>query len=433
MPREHSKGRKLRSRLRRPSTEGASSAARGVLSRALPRPATHGPESRRHRSYSRRLPERVGRYEVLSLLGRGGMASVYLAAEAPGAPLVAVKVPHSHIAEDAANAMLEDEAYLLAHVADPHVVGFVSFDRTADGPVLAMDFVPGVTAAVLGRASAAAGRALPVGVVVRIVCDALAGLSAAHLACRPDGTPLGIVHRDVSPQNVLVGADGTTHIVDFGIATSCGRLQPTTRDGVLKGKLGYMAPEQLYGTAADVTADLYACAVVAWELLAGESLFLGPSEADTFRRVLTAEVPPLTHRRADVPAALDEALRGALSPMRGELFPTALALRAALASSVPIASNDEVAAVVRELCVINPADREADKESIAEPPTLVDRPVNVATFVEPSDDKVPVVGLERYRIDPVAMFLAMVVVVLFGAFLVACTAHPLATPARIAR
>ena len=212
MPREHSKGRKLRSRLRRPSTEGASSAARGVLSRALPRPATHGPESRRHRSYSRRLPERVGRYEVLSLLGRGGMASVYLAAEAPGAPLVAVKVPHSHIAEDAANAMLEDEAYLLAHVADPHVVGFVSFDRTADGPVLAMDFVPGVTAAVLGRASAAAGRALPVGVVVRIVCDALAGLSAAHLAAWE--IPAGLRRLVIAADNDRAGRSATRKLAE---------------------------------------------------------------------------------------------------------------------------------------------------------------------------------------------------------------------------
>lgn len=331
---------------------------------------------------SNSCPVRIGSYAVLGLLGRGGMGSVYLGREGLDGPLVAIKVPHAHLAETGADTMLEDEARILALIDDPHVVRFVALDRTSDGPFLVMSFVPGVTAATLVRAAAQVGRPLPVGVVARLVCDVLAGLATAHEARGVDGATLHIVHRDVSPQNFLIGVDGVTRVLDFGIAKSDGRHQNATRDGSLKGKIGYMSPELLHGEVADPTSDLYACAIVAWELLAGATLFLGDSEVETFRRVLVADVPRLGDLRADVPRALDDALRVALCRGRGARYPTALAMRDALAAIVSLAADDEVIAVVRDLCgnVIATQARITDgAATVVEPPTVVDRSASLAS------------------------------------------------------
>ena len=366
---------------------------------------------------------RAGKYELLSLLGRGGMGSVYLGREAsaPGAPLVAIKVPHAHLTEGAADTMLEDEARVLAHIVDPHVVPLVALERSDEGLLFVMPFVPGVTAAALAKSAAKAGKSIPLPVVLRIVCDALSGLAAAHEAKGPDGAPLGVIHRDVSPQNFLVGTDGTTRLLDFGVAKARGRLQKTTRDGALKGKLAYMSPEQLHGTEVDATTDTYAAAVVAWELVAGDSLFLGDTDADTFRRVLTAEVPSLTSLRSDVPEALDAALRRALSEVRGSRYASARAMRDALSGIVPPATHTEVAALVRELCgplVDTQAAAVRDAEAAPEPETVVDRPAaSVPVLVSPTPEPMTVLPARRRRVELVAAFFAVVAAVLLGALL----------------
>lgn len=372
---------------------------------------------------ARGLPARAGKYELLSLLGRGGMGSVYLGREATAAvaPLVAIKVPHAHLTEGAAETMLEDEARVLAHIVDPHVVPLVALERSDEGLLFVMPFVPGVTAAALAKAAVKAGKPIPLPVVTRIVCDALSGLAAAHEARGPDGSPLGVIHRDVSPQNFLVGTDGTTRLLDFGVAKARGRLQKTTRDGALKGKLAYMSPEQLHGTEVDATTDTYAAAVVAWELAAGDSLFLGDTDADTFRRVLTAEVPSLTSLRPDVPEALDAALRRALSEVRGSRYASARAMREALSAIVAPATPTEVAALVRELCgPLVDAQAAAVRGAEAEPEiaTVVDRPPpSVPVLVAPTPEPIQVLPVRRRRVELVAAFFAIVAAVLLGALL----------------
>jgi serine/threonine protein kinase len=298
----------------------------------------------------------------------------------------------------------------------------VALERSNEGLLFVMPFVPGVTAAALGRAAAKAGKPIPVPVVLRIVCDALSGLAAAHEATGPDGAPLGVIHRDVSPQNFLVGADGTTRLLDFGVAKARGRLQKTTRDGALKGKLAYMSPEQLHGTEVDATTDLYAAAVVAWELVAGDSLFLGDTDADTFRRVLTAEVPSLTSLRPDVPRALDAAFRRSLSEVRGARFPSARVMREELSAIVPPATHAEVAILVRELCApLLDAQAAAVRfaEMAPEPPTVVDRPPpSVPVLVAPAPEPMRVAPARRRRVElVVAAFFAVVAAALFGALL----------------
>src|SRR5262249_16643787 len=154
---------------------------------------------------------------------------------------------------------------------------------------------------------------LPPALAVRIVLDACAGLHAAHELVADDGRPLGFVHRDVSPQNVLVGVDGVARLTDFGIA-KCREAgaQPTT-EGVLKGKLGYMAPEYVRGTAVDRRADVFALGVVLWEALASKRLFRGESDGETIDRIQHAPIPRASEAAPGLGTGLDAVLERALA------------------------------------------------------------------------------------------------------------------------
>jgi len=292
----------------------------------------------------------IGRYELFAVLGRGGMGTVYLGrlANAPLSDLVAIKVPHPHLLNTPASVMLEDEARVVANISDPHVVPLIALERTPDGLLMVMPYVRGPTASGLAKAVRRAGSLIPVPVAVRIVVDALAGLAAAHEAQGPDGTNLRVIHRDVSPQNLLVATDGVTRVLDFGVAKAAGRLQKTTQDGALKGKLAYMPPEQLHGAELGPTTDIYSATVVLWELLAGRALFMGASDADTFRRVLTGEIPLLAPERPDVPEALDRAIARGLAEQPRARCESARAMIALLSEATLPASADDVARVVEQ-------------------------------------------------------------------------------------
>ena len=154
-----------------------------------------------------------------------------------------------------------------------------------------MDYVHGESLWKLVRALKERNERVPVPIAAAILVDTLHGLHAAHEATDERGAPLGIVHRDVSPQNILVGADGVTRLVDFGIAKAAGRLH-STRDSSVKGKYAYMAPEQVRGEPVSRLTDTYAAAIVFWELLTGERLFVGKTEAETIHKCLVARVQP---------------------------------------------------------------------------------------------------------------------------------------------
>jgi eukaryotic-like serine/threonine-protein kinase len=186
--------------------------------------------------------------------------------------------------------MLLDEARLVARIAHPNVIPTLDVVESDGEVFLVMEYVRGVTLAHLMRAAKKAGRDVPPIVAGGIVSAVLQGLLAAHEATDDFGTPLHLVHRDVSPQNVLVGADGMVRLLDFGIAKTIG-LQ-TTRKGKLKGKLSYMAPEQLRNEPVSSRTDLYGAAVILWELLTGRRLFQSENEAETVNKVLNAAVPP---------------------------------------------------------------------------------------------------------------------------------------------
>jgi eukaryotic-like serine/threonine-protein kinase len=218
---------------------------------------------------------------------------------------------------------------------------------------LVMEYVRGETLAKLLRAALSREEHVPVSIALSIMCGALSGLHAAHETLDEAGEPLGIIHRDVSPQNILVGEDGTTKIADFGIAKAKMRLH-TTEGGVVKGKLGYFSPEQLRqrdGVTVDRRTDIFTSATVLWEILAGEKLFRGKLALETMTNILSAPVPPLTAIRQDVTPALDDIVHRALSRDPAERQQTAAQFAQELeeCSDTAIASPRAVGAWVKSL------------------------------------------------------------------------------------
>jgi serine/threonine-protein kinase len=240
----------------------------------------------------------VGRYVLGPEVAVGGMATVHLGRSDDDDRIVAIKRLHPPFARDGSFVrMLVDEARLVGRIHHPNVVAVHDL-ISADGELsLVLEYIHGETAATLLKAHRGP---LPEPIAARIVVDALRGLHAAHQAQAEDGTPLHIVHRDVSPHNILVGADGVSRMLDFGVAKATVRIQ-TTREGQAKGKLRYMAPEQLLsGSTLDHRADLYAAAVVLWELLVGRRLFKGDNEQQIIVKILSGIVTPPSHARPDM-------------------------------------------------------------------------------------------------------------------------------------
>jgi len=259
----------------------------------------------------------VGRYSLFGELATGGMATVhYGRMHSVGGfnKTVAIKRMRRDVGMDQEFvAMFLDEARLTSRIEHPNVVATIDVVAEGGEVFLVLEYVRGESLERLRKAARARKEHIPVPIAVSIVCGVLAGLHAAHEAVGEDGRPLGIVHRDVSPQNILVGEDGVARISDFGIAKAESRLQ-VTQDGQMKGKLPYMAPEQLAGSLQlDRRADIFSATTVLWELLAGRSLFRADHPGETIAKVLSAPIPSLRPLRPDVPAALDQAIRRGLA------------------------------------------------------------------------------------------------------------------------
>jgi serine/threonine-protein kinase len=262
------------------------------------------------------------------------MATVHLARATDrrmGPPLVAVKRPHRHLTSDKTFlTMLVDEARLASAIDHPNVVKVRELGFDAGIPFIVMDYVEGASLAEVRRELSAMGRALDVRVAVRIVLDALAGLHAAHELLDEGGKPLHIIHRDVSPHNVLIGCDGRAHLTDFGIAQAEDRIQ-TTRTHEVKGKLAYLAPERVdKRRACTVQSDVFSMAVVLWECFAGRRLFRGEEAVDVLQEVVSGQIPTLRQIGAQVPQALDEVVMRALSRDLDTRYATALVFAQAI-------------------------------------------------------------------------------------------------------
>lgn len=303
--------------------------------------------------------QRVDRYELLAELAAGGMATVYLA-RLGGAGgfqrLYAIKKLHPHLAHEREFVeMFLDEARLAARIHHPNVVPILEVCTNEAGYYLVMEYIEGESMARLIGRCASRSQRIPTRIAAKMVVDALAGLEAAHELTDDFGEPLNIVHRDVSPQNVMVGIDGTSRITDFGVARAATRMT-TTRAGQLKGKLGYMAPEQAQGEAIDRRADVFAMGVILWETLTGRRLFRGKGEggdAETLRRLLYEPIPRMAESMPEVPQVFDDVCAKALDRSIDVRFATCAAFADALEAAASVAggmaSTREVAAFVESV------------------------------------------------------------------------------------
>ena len=289
-------------------------------------------------------PKRVGRYLLFDVIASGGMATVHfgrLVGPAGFSRVVAIKRLHAHLTQDPAFvAMLLDEARLAARVRHPNVVPMLDVADLPGELCLVMEYVDGEALSTLQRILGARDATVPISVAATTMVGALMGLHAAHEACNESGEPLHVVHRDVSPQNILLGRDGLARVLDFGIAYAAERIQ-VTREGQLKGKLSYMAPEQVRGRQIDRRTDIYAASVVLWELLTGRRLLLGDNSAHTMHLITDGHVEPPSSVVPSVPPGLDEVVLKGLSRNPEDRFGTAAEMANAIERSVTLASASE--------------------------------------------------------------------------------------------
>ncbi|MBI5532458.1 MAG: protein kinase [Deltaproteobacteria bacterium] len=311
------------------------------------------------------IPERVGRYEVLLPIASGGMATVYLARTAGAGGFerdVALKLTHAHLRENPEFAAdLLEEAKLAVRIRHRNVVSVLDVGDDPLGLFLVMDYVHGDTLSHLRRQAELRSEAFPVGIGLKILIDALIGLHAAHELKDDKGRPLGLVHRDFSPQNILVGIDGIAQLTDFGIAKASTRLGHTL-SGVVKGKTKYMSPEQARAQHTNRRADVWAAGIVAWEILAGCKLYPEGNEVGTLLKVATEAPPRLRTVNPSIAPAFEDAVADALTMDLAARCPTAAAfaqeLRAACQAHCPLPDSIEVSEYVERMVGPKLAERE---------------------------------------------------------------------------
>ena len=287
----------------------------------------------------------VGRYALHGEIASGGMATVHygrLIGQAGFSRTVAIKRMHPHYVKDPDFvSMLLDEARLVARIRHPNVVPVLDVVALDGELFLVMEYVLGETLSKLLRTSRKTEPKATPAMAASIMACVMEGLHAAHEAVNEDGHPLGIVHRDVSPQNILVGADGVPRVLDFGIAKATGRLQ-TTRDGQLKGKVPYMSPEQIMGAELDRRSDIFAAGAVLWEALAGQRLFRAENDVALYRKVLEEPIQPPSQFVKDVPPKLVSATMTALEREPSRRFQTAQQMAEALEEAVRLVTPREI-------------------------------------------------------------------------------------------
>jgi serine/threonine-protein kinase len=266
-----------------------------------------------------------GSYRVDSLLARGGMGEVYLGTVAGAHGFtrrVVVKVVRGDLVASEKYAMMfVDEARIAARLRHVNIVQTLDFDIVEEGAFLVTEYVAGCDLRTVLRAPEVPSYAL----AVTIIAELANGLAAAHDACDADGAPLQLIHRDVSPANVLLGIHGEVKLSDFGVAKARTRSYHTV-SGSIKGKVPYMAPEQIRGGQLDRRADVFALGVLLFELTTGTRLYSAGPNAVAMERILRGDVPEPRARRGDYPDALAAIVRRALAFERDDRYATADAL-----------------------------------------------------------------------------------------------------------
>jgi serine/threonine protein kinase len=345
-----------------------------------------------------------GRYAVHDEIAAGGMATVHLGnvlGPFGFTRTVAVKRLHAALSRDPEFvAMFLDEARLASRIRHPNVVPVLDVYAEEGELSLVMEYVDGESLARLLRLMSEREAHVPIGIAVSIVVSVLHGLQAAHEAKDEEGRLLGLVHRDVSPQNVIVGADGIPRVIDFGIAKAAGRSS-VSREGQLKGKMPYMAPEQIQSGTVSAQTDVYGASVLLWELLVGARLFQSDSEAGILALVLSHPVPAPSTLRDEVPAALDAITLRGLDRTQEQRFASARDMALELEKAHRVATAAEIGQWVQSIAESSLADRRLkvarlERESARKLPTDADdsRYPNVAP---PPRDESTVVESRRGR------------------------------------
>ncbi len=300
------------------------------------------------------FPQPFGRYVILGRLGTGGMADALLAMLQGSMGFqkpVVLKRMHASLGRDSHFVkMFLDEARLAARLGHANVVATSEVGEQDGHYFIAMDYLEGVSLDRVARKYIHEGLEVPLGLLLRVLCDCLEGLHYAHELRDYDGSPLGVVHRDVTPSNLFVTSIGVAKVLDFGIAKASTQDE-ATRTGMLKGKLAYMSPEQFYDAPVDRRSDLWAMGVVIWEMVTGRRLFKGANDAQTYRNIMGAEVPPVATYRADAPREIDTVIARATARDRNHRYSTAEQMRVdletVLRSRLGNTSHAEVAAEIR--------------------------------------------------------------------------------------
>ena len=305
----------------------------------------------------------IGRYVLHGEIAAGGMATVHvgrLVGPVGFTRTVAIKRLHAQFAKDPEFvSMFLDEARLAGRIQHPNVCATLDVVATNGELFLVMEYLQGETLSRLIRASRQKDQFIPPAVVVAVIAGALHGLHSAHEARDERGEPLHIVHRDISPQNILVNRDGVPKVLDFGVAKASGRFH-STREGKVKGKLPYMSPEQLRGQPIDRRTDVYAAFVCCWEALTGRKLFRGENEGSVLMSVLDSTIEPPSALVDAVPAALDAVVMQGISRNAGARFATAKEGAMALERALRPALTTEVCDWVEQIAG-EALDRQAER------------------------------------------------------------------------
>jgi serine/threonine protein kinase len=260
---------------------------------------------------------RLGRYEILAPIGSGGMATIYLGRIAGPAGFekpIALKVIHTHLSEDPQFVeMFFDEARIASQLQHPNIVQIFELGESQGTYFIAMEYLRGETVgAMVLRVIGDGSRRMDPRIACHVIMQAAEGLHYAHEVKDFDDEHLGLVHRDISPQNLFVTYSGSVKLMDFGIARAKG-LAHSTRPGSLKGKFSYMSPEQVRGKEIDRRSDVFSLGVVLWESLAGKRLFKGRNDLESLRLVGEAKVVPVSQIRPGIPPYLDQVVAKALA------------------------------------------------------------------------------------------------------------------------
>jgi len=345
----------------------------------------------------------ANRYQILAKLAAGGMAEIFLARGASVAGVERYCVLKRILREKAKDAqfvqMFVDEARLAAQLHHPNIASVYDVGMLGESYFFTMEYVHGETIRSLLERAQELRRTVPLACVLTIIAGTAAGLHHAHERNASDGRPLGIVHRDVSPANLMVSYEGNVKVVDFGVAKAADR-DVETKSGTVKGKISYLSPEQCRGAPVDRRSDLFSLGIVMWEMLTGARLYRRDSDYDNMTAIVNEPPPPPSSRRPDVPPTVDAIVMRLLAKSATDRFQTAAevieAIEHASMQAQTILSTSAISRLLRDLFGVRAEpwlELEGDTVSY-EPLTLSSRPI--LKVVEPGP--IEAVELELARV-----------------------------------